>query len=230
MSRACPSPCGGCWRWRSSSYPGSSPVRAWKKKKEKTRSPARSPAPPLPCSSFAHAPASSHPPPSTGMTLGIMGLDKVGLQIVATAGDTEKERRHAREFFVGGRVGFAMGRASGIGEGRGPAARGAPGDPLRRCAPRLGRSAACLACCPPPEKRPPGEGDGRVRLGLHHFFLAATAGRPPPGARSPPRLGDHTQHMPSPPQTHPPPHLSLPPSPPSPPQAPSFPSGRRATG
>lgn len=32
-----------------------------------------------------------------GMTLGIMGLDKVGLQIVATAGDTEKERRHARE-------------------------------------------------------------------------------------------------------------------------------------
>lgn len=32
------------------------------------------------------------------MTLGIMGLDKVGLQIVATAGDTEKERRHARTF------------------------------------------------------------------------------------------------------------------------------------
>jgi hypothetical protein len=32
------------------------------------------------------------------MTLGIMGLDKVGLQIVATAGDTEKERRHARAF------------------------------------------------------------------------------------------------------------------------------------
>ena len=31
------------------------------------------------------------------MTLGIMGLDKVGLEIVAKAGDTEKERKHARE-------------------------------------------------------------------------------------------------------------------------------------
>lgn len=31
-----------------------------------------------------------------GMTLGIMGLDKVGLQILATAGDSEKERRHAK--------------------------------------------------------------------------------------------------------------------------------------
>lgn len=30
------------------------------------------------------------------MTLGIMGLDKVGLQILATAGDSEKERRYAK--------------------------------------------------------------------------------------------------------------------------------------
>ena len=30
------------------------------------------------------------------MTLGIMGLDKVGLQILATAGDSERERRHAK--------------------------------------------------------------------------------------------------------------------------------------
>ena len=30
------------------------------------------------------------------MTLGIMGLDKVGLQILATAGDSEKERRNAK--------------------------------------------------------------------------------------------------------------------------------------
>jgi len=51
-----------------------------------------------------------------GMTLGIMGLDKVGLQIVATAGDTEKERRHARELLVLG-VGWGdgEGRASGCG-------------------------------------------------------------------------------------------------------------------
>ena len=33
---------------------------------------------------------------NTGMTLGIMGLDKVGLQILATAGDSEKERRYAK--------------------------------------------------------------------------------------------------------------------------------------
>jgi hypothetical protein len=53
----------------------------------------------------APVPALSHKTPylphshAPGMTLGIMGLDKVGLQIVATAGDTEKERRHARAFF-----------------------------------------------------------------------------------------------------------------------------------
>ena len=38
-----------------------------------------------------------HHPTPPGMTLGIMGLDKVGLEIVAKAGDTEKERKHARE-------------------------------------------------------------------------------------------------------------------------------------
>jgi hypothetical protein len=230
MSRACPSPCGGCWRWRSSSYPGSSPVRAWKKKKEKTRSPARSPAPSLPCSSFAHAPASSHPPPSTGMTLGIMGLDKVGLQIVATAGDTEKERRHAREFFCGGASRFRDGAGErdwgGAWPGR-PGCAGGPPAPMRAPVGQVGRVSGLLSA---PGKAASGRG-GRARApGPASFFPRRHRERPPPGARSPPRLGDHTQHTPSPPQTHPPPHLSLPPSPPSPPQAPSSPSGRRATG
>ena len=55
------------------------------------------------------------------MTLGIMGLDKVGLQIVATAGDTEKERRHARELknnVEGGeRKGVRVRNGSGVGQG-----------------------------------------------------------------------------------------------------------------
>ena len=221
MSRACPSPCGGCWRWRSSSYPGSSPVRAWKKKKEKTRSPARSPAPPLPCSSFAHAPASSHPPPSTGMTLGIMGLDKVGLQIVATAGDTEKERRHAREFFCaggesvsrwGGRAGLGRGVARPPGVRRGtPCADARPG--------WAGRPRAWLAV------RPRKSGLRERGTGACAWACIIFSSPPPRAGR--PRAPARLLAWETTPSTRPRPlrHPRLPTS-----QAPSSPSGRRATG
>lgn len=91
-------------------------------------------------------------PPSPGMTLGIMGLDKVGLQIVATAGDTEKERRHARELKTereGREKKRVVGSAIGSVTGKGVTGKAPAGRPSSTCALNVPGRGVSLACTPP---------------------------------------------------------------------------------